>query len=265
MLILLDNRSLVAEAKERSRVKHREFHTLPDQCQTRTVADIIFSGRSFPSLQPFEFVADLTALDPQDIFGGIRGLSEARYEKDLYRVFNESAPTQNKELAAMHKTWFEVSRSTDRLSRYTNNFQRLLGLKCTTSKTPITCLLPASILGISCSQAANTHLIQCRSPTADELWASRYHEARTHKPTDNRSIMRSVFTLQTMRDQFNDVDNPQLAQKLMVLHFDYIMLMCLNGATPGKKDVQEEINHRFPNYEEQFESLAGKLRRMQSK
>ena len=77
--------------------------------------------------------------------------------------------------------------------------------------------------------------------------------------------MRSVFTLQTMRDQFNNVDNPQLAQKLMVLHFDYIMLMCLNGATPGKKDVQEEINHRFPNYEEQFESLAEELRRMQSK
>ena len=77
--------------------------------------------------------------------------------------------------------------------------------------------------------------------------------------------MRSVLTLQTMRDQFNEVENPQLAQKLMLLHFDYIMLMCLNGATPGKKDVQDEINHRFPDYEEQFESLAAELRRMRSK
>ena len=110
--ILLDNRPLVAEAKERSRVKRRKFHTLPGQCETWTIADDILSGRSFPSLRPFDFVADLTALDPQDIFGGIRGLSEARYENDLYRVFNESAPTQNKGLVAMHKTWFEVSRST---------------------------------------------------------------------------------------------------------------------------------------------------------
>ena len=72
--------------------------------------------------------------------------------------------------------------------------------------------------------------------------------------------MKSVLTLQTMRDQFNDVDNPQLAQKLMVLHFDYIMLMCLNGATPGKKDVRDEIKYRFPDCEEQFESIAGVLR-----
>lgn len=78
-----------------------------------TIADYVFSGRSFPSLQPFDTVADLTALDPQDIFGGIRGLSEARYEKDLYRVFNESASTQNKGLVAMHKTWFEVSCSSN--------------------------------------------------------------------------------------------------------------------------------------------------------
>lgn len=75
--------------------------------------------------------------------------------------------------------------------------------------------------------------------------------------------MKSVLTFQTMRDQFNDADNPQLAQKLMVLHFDYIMLMCLNGAIPGKKDNQDEIKYRFPDYEEQFESLAGELRRMQ--
>ena len=158
MLILLDNRSLVAEAKERSRVKHRKFHTLPYRCQTQTIADAIRSGRSFPSLQPFDFVADLTALDPQDIFGGIRGLSEVRYEKDLYRVFNESAPTQNKELAAMHKTWFEVSCSTDRSSCYANSSQRSLGLNCTTSETPNTCLLPASPLGISCSQAAYIYI-----------------------------------------------------------------------------------------------------------
>ena len=74
--------------------------------------------------------------------------------------------------------------------------------------------------------------------------------------------MRTVLTLQTMRDQFNDVDNLQVAQKLMVLHFDYIMLMCLNGAIPGKKDVRDEIQHRFPDYEEQFGSLAEELRRM---
>ena len=72
--------------------------------------------------------------------------------------------------------------------------------------------------------------------------------------------MRSVLTLQTMRDQFNDIDNAQLAQKLMVMHFDYIMLMCLNGAVPGKKDVRDEIKYRFPDYEEQFESIAGVLR-----
>ena len=74
--------------------------------------------------------------------------------------------------------------------------------------------------------------------------------------------MRSVLTLQTMRNQLNDIDNPPLAEKLMVLHFDYMMLMCLNGATPGKKVIQDEIEHRFPAYEEQFESIAGELRRM---
>ena len=63
-----------------------------------------------------------------------------------------------------------------------------------------------------------------------------------------------------MRDQLNDVDNAQLAQKLIVMHFDYIMLMCLNGAIPGKKDVRDEIKYRFPDYEEQFESIAGVLR-----
>ena len=48
----------------------------------------------------------------------------------------------------------------------------------------------------------------------------------------------------------------------MVLHFDYIMLMCLNGATPGKQNIQDEIEHRFPTCGEQFESIAGELRRM---
>ena len=74
--------------------------------------------------------------------------------------------------------------------------------------------------------------------------------------------MRSVLTLQTMRNQLNDIDNPPLAEKLMVMHFDYIMLMCLNGATPGKRNIQDEIEHRFPAYEEQFGSIAGELRRM---
>ena len=118
---------------------------------------------------------------------------------------------------------------------------------------------------MSSSQAANTDFLQCRRPTVNELWASRYHEPQSHKPTENKTIMRSVFTLQIMRDQSSYVDVPQLAQKLMVLHFDYIMLMCLNGATPGKKDVQDEINYRFPDYKELFESLAAELRRMRSK
>ena len=75
--------------------------------------------------------------------------------------------------------------------------------------------------------------------------------------------MTSILTLQTMRNQLNDIDNPPLADKLMVLHFDYIMLMCLNGATPGKQKVQDEMAHRFTAYEEQFESIAGELRTTQ--
>ena len=77
--------------------------------------------------------------------------------------------------------------------------------------------------------------------------------------------MRSVLTLQTMREQLNDGDNPQLAQKLMLVHFDYIMLMCLNGAIPGKQDVWDEIKFRFPDYKEEFESIVDGLRRLQSK
>ncbi len=76
--------------------------------------------------------------------------------------------------------------------------------------------------------------------------------------------MRSVLTLQKMRDQVNDVDNPPLAQKLMVLHFDYMMLMCLDGANTERKDGFGEIKYRFPAYKEQFESLADELRRMRS-
>ena len=74
--------------------------------------------------------------------------------------------------------------------------------------------------------------------------------------------MRSVVTLQTMRNQLSTINNPPLAEKLMVLHFDYMILMCLNAATPGKKIIQDEIEHRFPAYAEQFESMAGRLRRM---
>ena len=90
---------------------------------TRIIADNFLSGRSFPSLLPFDVVADFTALDPQDIFDGIRGLTEARYERDLYRVFNESAPTQDKGLVAIHKTWFEVSCSIDGLFGYAHRSQ----------------------------------------------------------------------------------------------------------------------------------------------
>ena len=129
MPVLLDDRPLVAERKERGRVKRRKFHILPDQGEARTIADDILSGRTFPSLQPFDIVADFAVLDAEDIFGGIRGFTKARYERDLYRVFNESAFTQNKDLAAMHKTWFEVSCSTDGLSCYTQDSQRLLGLE----------------------------------------------------------------------------------------------------------------------------------------
>ena len=143
MRILLDNRPLFAEAKERSRVKRRKFHTLPDHCETWTIADDNLSSRSFPPLKPFDIVEDLTTLDPQDIFGGIHGLTEARYEKDLYRVFNESAPTENKGLVAMHKSWFEVSRFTDELSCYAHSSQRLPGLNCTIFGMPVTCLLHA--------------------------------------------------------------------------------------------------------------------------
>ena len=67
-----------------------------------------------------------------------------------------------------------------------------------------------------------------------------------------------------MRDHVNDVDNPPLAQKRMVLHFDYMMLMCLDGAKAVRKDGIAEIKYRFPAYEEQFESLAEELRRMRS-
>ena len=141
MRALLDNRPLDLEAKERSQVKRRKFHTLRNQCEACIVADNILSGRSFPSIQPFDIVADFTALDPRDIFDGIRGLSEARYERDLYRVFNESAPTQNKGLVAMHKTWFEVSCFIDGL---TDNSQPVLGLSCTNLEEPVTCLLPTS-------------------------------------------------------------------------------------------------------------------------
>ena len=109
---------------------------------------------------------------------------------------------------------------------------------------------------------ANTNFLQCRKPTADELWISRYHGAQSYKPTDTKDIMRSVVTLQTMRNQLSALDNPPLAEKLMVLHFDYMMLMCLNAATPGKKNIQDEIEHRFPDYAEQFESMARELRRV---
>ena len=105
---LLDSRPLVPEARKKSRVKRRRFHPPPDQYGTWTMADDLFSSRNFPSREPFDFVADLTTLDPKDIFGGIRGLSEARYHRDLSRVFNEAAATTNEGLVAMHKTWFEV-------------------------------------------------------------------------------------------------------------------------------------------------------------
>ena len=84
--------------------------------RTWTTADVIFSGRSFPSREPFEFIADLAALDPRNVFDGINGLSEARYERDLCRVFSESALSGNIGLVAMHKTWFEVSCAIDGLN-----------------------------------------------------------------------------------------------------------------------------------------------------
>lgn len=105
---LLDSRALVPEAREKSRVKRRRFHPPPDQYGTWTIADDVFSSRNFPSREPFDFVEDLATLDPKDIFSGIRGLSEARYQSDLSRVFNEAAATANEGLVAMHKTWFEV-------------------------------------------------------------------------------------------------------------------------------------------------------------
>ena len=123
---LLDSRPLVAEARERSRVKRRRSHPPPHQYGTWIIAEGIFNSRSFPSREPFDFVADLATLDPKDIFGGIRGLSEARYQRDLSRVFNEAAPTSNEGLAAMHKTWFEVSSPTGVLSCYARTTPRLL-------------------------------------------------------------------------------------------------------------------------------------------
>ena len=143
---LLDNRVLVAKAKGRSQVKCRKSHTLLGQYNIWIIANAIISGRNFPSLQPFEIVADFTALDPQDIFDCIRGLSKARYERDLYRVFNESAPTQDKGLLAMHKTWFEVSDSTDGLYCYTQNVRRLLGYELNDFRTSITCFYPPQTL-----------------------------------------------------------------------------------------------------------------------
>ena len=74
--------------------------------------------------------------------------------------------------------------------------------------------------------------------------------------------MRIVVTLQIIRNQLSAIDNPPLAEKLMVLYFDYMILMCLNAATSGKKIIQDELEHRFPAYAEQFESMAGRLRRM---
>ncbi len=96
--------------------------------RTWATADDILSGRNFPPREPFDFVADLAALDPQDIFDGIKGLSEARYERDLYRVFSETVPSGNKGLVAMHKAWFEVSCGTDGINCYAHNTQRLLAL-----------------------------------------------------------------------------------------------------------------------------------------
>ena len=123
---LLDCRHLVAEARKKCPVKRRRSHPLPGQCAAWTIANHLFSSRNFPSREPFEFVAELATVDPQDIFGSIRGLSEARYQRDLYRVFSEVAPSPNERLAAMHKTWFEVSYTVGTLPCHAQVFDRMV-------------------------------------------------------------------------------------------------------------------------------------------
>ena len=170
---------------------------------TWIIPDHFLSDRSFPSLLPFDIVADFTALDPQDIFDGIRGLTEARYERDLYRVFNECASTQDKRLVAMHKTWFEVSYSIDGFSGYAHSSQRALGLSCTILEEPVTYLQANSNVEISWSQASDMYFLVPKSYSKRAMGfaisgstivqahgESKYHEECPYTADNERPVQR---------------------------------------------------------------------------
>ena len=66
------------------------------------------SSKSFPLMEPFE-TTDLSTMIPSDLTGdGIKGLSQARYERDLYAIFSGKAFGDD-DMQSMHQTWFQVS------------------------------------------------------------------------------------------------------------------------------------------------------------
>ena len=99
-------------------------------------------------------------------------------------------------------------------------------------------------------------ITQSRRPTPDDLWSSKYAEGKEPAKTNTKTIMRTVLTLQRLREDETIDESAPVSQRLAVLHFDYIMLMCLNAQQVGL----DEVEYRFPAYKDQFRSLAESLR-----
>lgn len=71
--------------------------------------------RVYPEYQPFDFPADLSVVAPSELTStAIKGLSQARYARDLFEVFSKRASgteelAGDRDLASIHQTWFKVN------------------------------------------------------------------------------------------------------------------------------------------------------------
>lgn len=86
---------------------------------------------------------------------------------------------------------------------------------------------------------------KCRSPTVDELWASR-HPAAGFAKTKAGQILRKIATLQELLQQ---ATASQLVQKAQMLLLDHLMLMCTEYNT-------DYYTLYFPDYEARFYELV---------
>ena len=109
-----------------------------------------------------------------------------------------------------------------------------------------------------------------RRPSSDELWASRYpdHQTATEaQPMKFKMIMRTLVTLQKIREQFEAKVLPDVALGLEILHLDYTFLLCLEcqgksiSLNPDHLPQVTEMQHRFPSRVIQFHEMADSLQK----